>query len=180
MSTTSLARSQSSDTTSLLLHQPEKITAESFRVSLGAGVGSLGLGFSLSLAYDFAGTFVAARHARTDEFRLFGPRPTETVSDFGIICGRSFRQGEWYESVGTGLSYVHTVERGGLVGLADGWFSQNQYENVGKDVIGIPVQVEISLAPWENVGAALIAFANINSAWSVIGLTLNLQFGLLR
>ena len=168
------------DTTASVDIKPIEVQASLYRLSIGIGVGTLDDGEAVSFAYDFSDQFISLRFVQTIEFNMFSPKPDESIWDISALYGRSAQWGKWYGSVGAGIGLVHSVQRGKLLRRSDEFLGSDEYESIERVVVGLPIQVEISEAPFPFMGLAIIGFANINGVRSYAGLTLCLQFGKLR
>ncbi|MCX6120747.1 MAG: hypothetical protein NTX44_03925 [Ignavibacteriales bacterium] len=151
-----------------------------YKLSLGIGVGTMDVSGTASFAYDFSGQFLSIHAVATDEFKLFGDNPVERIGDIGILYGVSARWGKWYASTGAGISYVHSINRGKLIRRANEMFGADDYEEISRSSVGLPIQVEISVAPFSYLGVAIIGFANINSIKAYGGITFCIQIGKLH
>jgi hypothetical protein len=59
-------------------------------------------------------------------------------------------------------------------------FGTDDYEEISRSTVGLPIQIEISRATFPFFGAAIIGFVNINSIKTYGGITLCIQIGKLR
>ena len=158
----------------------QKTSYSLYKLSLGIGVGTMDIGGVVSFTYDFTDQFLSIHAVATDEFKLFGDNPVERIGDIGILYGISTRWSKWYASVGTGVSYVHSATRGKLIRSSNETFGADEYEEISRTTVGLPIQVEISGATFPFFGAAIIGFANINSIKTYGGITICIQIGKLR
>jgi hypothetical protein len=158
----------------------QKAPCDLYKFSLGIGVGTMDIGGVASFTYDFTGQFLSIHTVATDEFKLFGDNPVERIGDIGILYGVSTQWSKWYASAGTGVSYVHSVNRGKLIRRSNEMFGADDYEEISRSTVGLPIQVEISVAPFPFLGVAIIGFANINNIKAYGGITFCIQIGKLR
>jgi hypothetical protein len=158
----------------------QKAPCSLYKLSIGVGVGSMDISWLASFTYDFTGHFFSIHAVETNEFLLFRDNPGECIRDIGILYGVSTRWDTWYASAGAGISYVHSINRGKLIRRAGEMFDADEYEEISRSAVGLPVQFEISEAAFPFFGAAIIGFVNINSIEIYGGMTLCIQIGKLR
>ena len=124
----------------------------------GAGIGSLGPAFEVSLSYQTGQLLLSPRFAVTSGLFAIG---AENINDLGLMAGYSSKRpgSRHYFSAAAGISYVS-----------------------GTDVstIGIPIDIQFSLTPFSSAGLGLKGFADINPQRPFLGAILCLQFGKLR
>jgi hypothetical protein len=147
---------------------------------LSLGVGGSNVGITLRGLFTIAkGSWFAAINAGYgDELRLFGgPSPGLEQKDLGVIAGLHLRGRYFIGSLGLGLAYVHSVNRGAFLRTEDGMSgSYSKYEELERSGIGIPIvaQVFFHLGP---VGLGGMLFGNINTTLPSIGAAGALHLG---
>ena len=147
---------------------------------LSLGVGASNVGISLRGLFTVAkGSWFAAINAGYgDEFSQFGgPSPSLEQKDVGVIAGLHLRGSYFIGSLGLGLAYVHSVNRGAFLRTEDGISgSYAKYEELERSGIGIPIvaQAFVYLGP---VGLGGMLFGNIDTTLPSIGAAGALHLG---
>jgi hypothetical protein len=145
------------------------IDKKCYWLNFGIGKGSVGdesMAIATNFSYQFGKNLVSLRAAgNIDWFR-------KSMSDYGILYGRSLNQSSLFVSVGAGLALVEGS-------ISHGLFSNKEPEKIGP-TIGIPFEAQLFWRPTSFLGIGLYGFANLNSEETFYGFTLNLQFGKLR
>jgi hypothetical protein len=158
----------------------QNVPSNLYKLSFGIGAGTMDIGGIASFTFDLTGQFLSIRASETEELKFLSNNPVERVGDIGIIYGVSTQRSRWYASAGAGISYVHSIRQGALIQRSNEIFGSDEYEEVSRVTVGLPIQVEISGSAFPFFGAAIIGFANINTLRSYGGITLCIQLGKLR
>lgn len=143
----------------------------------GLGGGSRGLARFASLTFIRGSTVFSVRASMMYEFSIFGPSPSESASDVGLLFGRALRKGRVASYAAAGIGYVHTVRRGRLI--SDPPFFGREHERIETRTIGIPVDLRLTVNA-KGVGIGLSLFGNVNREDSFAGAALTLQLGRVR
>jgi hypothetical protein len=146
------------------------INKDYYWLNFGLGAGSIGeeggIAINANLSYQFDSNLLSLRTVGNGE--LFG----KSMTDYGVLYGRSLSQNSLFVSVGAGLAMVEGS-------ISHGLFSDEEPEAIGP-VLGIPLEVQLFWRPLSFLGIGIYGFANINQEESFTGATLNLQLGKLR
>jgi hypothetical protein len=156
--------------------------------SAGAGtVGSSGssdgwIGSRVAVQWSNGSNLWTLATSGCNEFDIFGSRePAEYVRDYGVLFGKRYSGPVGFLSASAGLALVSGMRRGEYEGSDGGWlFGTSYYEEKPFVTIGVPVDVQLTLAPFKVVGLALDFFGNLNPKRSFAGATLSLLIGQLR
>ncbi len=113
------------------------------------------------------------------EFMLLGSRdPLESVGDLGVMYGKRWSQpGFGFMSVSGGIGLVHGSRRGEFIRSSGGWFGTSHYEEKPFATVGLPIDVQFALAPFQGIGLALNLFGNANPERTYGSATLSLIIG---
>ena len=134
---------------------------------IGAGsVGEEGIAIAANLSYHFDKNLLSLRAVGNGE--LFG----KTMSDYGLLYGRSLKQNSLFVSVGAGLALVEGS-------ISHGLFSNKEPEKIGP-TLGVPLELQLFWRPSSFLGIGLYGFANLNPEESFVGATISLQLGKLK
>ena len=111
--------------------------------------------------------------------------PDEDINELGLLYGRAVRSEVFVFSAAIGVSYIHGMRRGALLGRAvhvtfDGGSVVETYEEHPFDTVGLPVSLQGSAQALKVFGIVLELFGNANPERSYIGAMLGIQFGHLR
>jgi hypothetical protein len=158
----------------------QKDSCSLYKFSLGVGDGTMDISYLASFTYDFMGQFFSIHAVRTDELIHLEANPDERIGDIGVLYGVSTRWNIWYASAGAGIGYVHSISRGKLIHRSYELLGGDEYEEISRSTVGLPIQIEISGSAFTFFGIAIIGFANINSIEIYGGMTLCIQIGRLR
>jgi hypothetical protein len=152
-----------------------------FNTGLGiCNVNSYGdylVSFGINYSEHIKRGLISYRFIRNEEFILFGPRPSESVWDLGVLYGRFAKTSDGFASVSAGVSYVGGVRRGKFLS-SSGWISN--YEKLTFRTIGIPLEGQLFWTPTSFVGIGIYGFANMNLEKSFFGGLLCIQIGKIR
>ncbi len=145
-----------------------------YKLNVGSGFSSKNLlVFLSSLMYNDENSCYILRYSYSTEFNFFGPIPDETTWDIGLLYGWSSR----YFAFGIGLSYVNLTQRGVLL---HNLFFGGEYQKITLERVGVPIQIELSGPLFPFLGGAIIAFANLNTVNSYVGLVAAIEIGKLK
>jgi len=116
------------------------------------------------------------------EFDIFGSRqPLEFARDYGVLYGRRYSGPAGFLSASAGLALVTGMRRGEYRGSDGEWFFGTSYYDEKPFVtVGVPADVQLTLAPIKYVGLALDIFGNLNPKRSFCGAGVSLLAGRLR
>jgi hypothetical protein len=141
----------------------------------GAGIGSGGVAGVVSLDVHRGRLVYIARCSRVEEFQIFGPSPTETDTDYGVLVGKS-SSGHRIASAAVGLALVKSIRRGDLI--ERGWFG-DRYQKLERVTVGLPVDLKATVNAGP-VGIGADIFGNINANGIFWGAALTVQLGKMR
>ncbi len=113
------------------------------------------------------------------EFALLSSMdPLESVGDLGVLYGKRLSEpGLGFMSVSGGVALVYGKRRGEFVRSSGSWFGTSYYEEVPFTTVGLPVDMQFCLAPFNGIGLALDLFGNLNSERSYGAATISLIIG---
>jgi hypothetical protein len=115
------------------------------------------------------------------EVQILGIRhPNESVFECGALYGGRWGGRVEFVSLSVGLALVSGTRRGALISSMGWIFPTEEYEAKHYATVGVPIEAELALVPFENVGIALGGFANFNPECPLKGATLSLLLGQLR
>jgi hypothetical protein len=165
-----------------------------FMFSIGAGTATLPsffYGYSLYSSFSFERkhnefslrwNFNRQYGNRVPSFILSQPC-NDKFRDFALLYGRTFRKNIFFTSASLGLGYYKYTNRWveTVVPPSNSWVSDSYVikEKIIKN-IGIATQAEILFIIDDNTGIGLSFFGNINKDKSIVGLSLNLVYGILN
>ena len=148
---------------------------------------SEGFGFNISADYLKNNNYWKLRYIYTTEYLLLfniiglGPRPREKFNDIGILYGWVTKSKIFRFSIAGGIGILTGTERGAL--LEAGTFTTHWYNIYEENHIfspAIPLEVELSLIPFRNLGIGVSGFANLNFENSMVGFTIKIEIGRIR
>ena len=107
----------------------------------------------------------------TNSFQLFG----DQFWDFGVVYSKILSKNVVTTSLGAGLSIVGGSRDDGL-----NLFGPDKPREPVDPVLGIPLEIQVSIHPINYVGIGLCGYTNINGVNTFSGITLCLQLGKLK
>jgi len=144
----------------------------------GLGVGGPGIAGTLSLNLVRSETFYGMRIGAVSEFEIFGPSPSESVTDYSLLVGRASRSRHGLTYVAAGLGLVQSVRRGRIIEPAV-WFFGPRHERIERVTLGVPVDMAAILHAGP-IGIGVSLFGNFNTAQSFVAAALTVQLGKMR
>ena len=145
----------------------------------------VGLGGGIGLSYRIRNRIISLRYVHIEEITIFGPSPSESVSDLGALYGIITKGKYGFASLSGGISFVRGVRRGKLLSSGGGWGwswfgSSETYEELTFHTFGIPIEAQLFWTPLSFLGIGIYAAGNLNSQRSFAAVLLCLQLGKLR
>ncbi|WP_426327796.1 hypothetical protein [Pedobacter sp. R-06] len=165
------------------LHQNHKFY---YGVGLSGGKGTEDGGYGeLHLYLQRKTNYIAFKSSGISEFELFGDKPNPSISDVGIIVGKSYSFERYINiKLGAGLAFTEQISRGAfLYNTCKSMFclfDHDVYEIVTTRTIGIPIEVRTSFLVGRAAALTLGMSANLNNANSFCGFSVGATFGRLR
>ena len=147
---------------------PGRSAAESFSVTPGFGLGSLGsstgLAFGLTCTYRDGAPSISARFTKTQEIGLFVSTP-ESATEFAILVGlTTFGEDGASAGIHLGPGKVWATRRGAVI--SRGWFSTVRYEEVTTAAWGPALQIDTFI---KRVGLSFGAnFNDSETFWTLL------------
>jgi hypothetical protein len=148
-------------------------------LSGGLGVGGEGVAGLLSLGIREGNHLFTVRGAQTQEFDIFGPRPSRERSDVSVLYGRLAPSDDGFVSLSAGPGVVHRVDRGERLAGTGGFLSSSRHERLSDTTVGLALSAKAQYSA-RHVGLGLEVFGNVNAKASFAGLALTLDVGKLR
>lgn len=158
----------------------QALEAKPVSVYLSAGLGASNVGPALHglLTVATGPWFVALNAGYAVEFTVFsGPSPELEQKEFGAVAGLHHRGSFYVASVGAGLGYVRSINRGSFLRMEDGLGGQTEvFEKVDRAGVGIPIVAHGALH-YGTIGLGALLFANANLTLPSLGGAVTLELG---
>jgi len=164
------------------LHQNHKFY---YGLGFGFGKGSEKGGYSNGFIYLQRKTnYIAIKSSGISRFELFGDEPSPSISDLGIIVGKSYTFNRYLNlQFGAGVALTERISRGKfLYSTCKSWFclvGHDVYETIERRSIGFPLEVKSNFYAGRGTALYLGLNANLNSD-PFCGVSLGFVFGRLR
>jgi hypothetical protein len=129
--------------------------------------------------------YIAFKSSGISEFKLFDNEPNPSISDVGIIVGKSYSFDRYINiKFGAGLAFTERISRGAfLYNTCKSMFclfNHDVYGKVTTRTVGVPVEARASILVGRAAALTVGLSANINTATSFCGLSVGATFGRLR
>jgi len=142
-------------------------------LSGGLGVGGQGLGWNASGKLVAGRLLFGLRVCTLEELTILGPSPSESVRDYGVLIGLAEGHGSLLRYGGVGVGFARSVRRGRVTGSH---LFGSTHERLEETAFGGPFEAGIVLHG-STVGVGVGLFGNLNSAESIVGVSLTLNLG---
>ncbi len=157
-----------------------------YGIALSGGKGTEDGGYGeLHLYLQRKTNYIAFKSSGISEFELFGDKPNPSISNVGIIVGKSYSFERYINiKLGAGLAFTEQISRGAfLYNTCKSMFclfDHDVYEIVTTRTLGIPIEVRTSFLVGRAAALTLGISANLNSANSFCSFSVGATFGRLR
>lgn len=155
-------------------------------VAFGLGPSAGGIIGVVSFQTRRGTSLVGVRIASSSEFQIFGPFPSLSDTDYGLLYGRYRSAKAGYFSASAGVSMVSSVRRGRFLSsncdsseFFGCFLASPSYEKVVTRTVGIPFEAKAVLSG-KHAGLGLTVIGNLNSHGSFVGAALTVELGSLR
>jgi hypothetical protein len=129
--------------------------------------------------------YIAFKSSGISEFQLFGDEPNPSISDVGVIVGKSYSSDRYINiKFGGGLALTERISRGAfLYNTCKSMFcllDHDVYEKVTTRTIGVPIEARASILVGRAAALTVGLSGNLNTANSFCGISVGATFGRLR
>ncbi len=151
----------------------------------GLGLSSEGFLTGVSINYVQDGILYKLRFNVSEEFILFGPRPTEISFNSGVLYGKLFSHRFLQVQFSGGLGLTWGTKRGELLYVepGQGWFniSDGRVFEADKFITpSIPLEMEVYIVPVRFVSLSAGLFCDINLKMPTFGFLIKVGAGRYR
>jgi hypothetical protein len=154
--------------------------ADSYWFDGSLGGDNLGINGGVSINYMHKSTVFRLRYLGSEEFQIFGPSPSETVNDVGILFGKTYTKKYIQLVASGGMGFITGIKRGNYLYSEGGLFGTGYYQRERVYGMGIPVELEFQVRPFRYAGLGMGVFGDLNTYRSLYGVQFKLLFGKLR
>lgn len=157
-----------------------------YGIGLSAGKGTEDGGYGELHIYLQRNTnYIAFKSSGISEFELFGDEPNPSISDVGIVVGKSYSFDHYFNiKFGAGLAFTEQISRGAfLYNTCKSMFclfDHDVYEIITNRTIGVPLEVRTSFLVGRAAALTVGISANLNMANSFCGFSVGATLGRLR
>ncbi|NMN35107.1 hypothetical protein H9N25_00890 [Pedobacter riviphilus] len=129
--------------------------------------------------------YIAFKSSGISKFELFGDEPNPSISDVGIIVGKSYSFDRYFNlKFGAGLAFTEQISRGAfLYNTCKSMFcllDHDVYETIATRTIGVPLEVKTSFLVGRAAALTIGISANLNGAKNFCGFSVGVTLGRLR